>query len=404
MTVEYVTIKRSFTYIAIQKVDWFMENNETIIEHEEELETSHCSGEVYPMQTIKVSKAFYSVYELKRKFDRKDKGIVLDSSFQRDEVWKLLQKSELIESVLMGLPLPIFYFNEDKKGRLVVVDGRQRLTAIFEFIDGKYKLGELKIMSKFSRKKFGDLDEIDKQRIEDYQLYAHLIQPPTPDRIKFDIFDRVNRGGTQLNKQEMRNALYQGQSTLMLNRLKDLPEFKKATEYSFDRDTRMKNRYILLRFLAFYLYFNDMLTVIVNGKRKLYEYKGDIDEMLGLAMEYFNSQDDDEIASYETLTLNALKNVNFYIPTNAFRLTEVVDGKLKRYPININIFETIMYAMTALPQEKETIKEYIHDSIKEMKESEAFRDSIYNHRDSNLKVEVRHDLIMDIVKEADPDD
>ena len=168
--------------------------NEAIVENEDELETSHSSGDVYPMQPIKVSKGFYSVYELKRKYERNDKGIVLDSNFQRDDVWGQTQKSELIESVLMGLPLPIFYFNEDKKGRLIVVDGRQRLTALFEFIDCKFRLGDLKIMNEHSKKKFSDLDGIDKQRIEDYQLYAHLIQPPTPDRIKFDIFDRVNRG------------------------------------------------------------------------------------------------------------------------------------------------------------------------------------------------------------------
>jgi hypothetical protein len=378
--------------------------NEAIVENEDELEASHSSGDVYPMQTIKVSKGFYSVYELKRKFDRKDRGIVLDSNFQREDVWNQGQKSELIESVLMGLPLPIFYFNEDKKGRLIVVDGRQRLTALFEFIDCKFKLGDLKIMNSLSKKKFSDLDEIDKQRIEDYQLYAHLIQPPTPDRIKFDIFDRVNRGGTRLNKQEMRNALYQGQSTLMLNRLKDLPEFRIATEYSFDRDTRMKNRYILLRFLAFHLYFNEELFVSIKGQKKLYEYKGDIDEMLGLTMEYFNSLSDEEIASYEMLTLNALKNVNYYMPANAFRLTETSDGKLKRYPININIFETVMYAMSLLPHKNKDLKKYIHSSFVEMKESETFRDSIYNHRDSNLKVEVRHRLITDIIKGAKSDD
>ena len=202
----------------------------------------------------------------------------------------------------------------------------------------------------------------------------------------------------------MRNALYQGQSTLMLNRLKDLPEFRIATEHSFDRDTRMKNRYILLRFLAFYLYFSEELLVTVNGRKKAYEYKGDIDEMLGLTMEYFNSLSDEEIESYEALTQYALENVNYYIPANAFRLTEVSNGKLRRYPININIFETIMYAMTLLPYMDEDIKEYVHSSFMKMKESEEFVDSLYNHRDSNLKVEVRHKLITGIVKGANPDD
>lgn len=159
----------------------------------------------------------------------------------------------------------------------------------------------------------------------------------------------------------------------------------------------MKNRYILLRFLAFYLYFSEELLVTVNGRKKAYEYKGDIDEMLGLTMEYFNSLSDEEIESYEALTQYALENVNYYIPANTFRLTEVSNGKLRRYPININIFETIMYAMTLLPYMDEDIKEYVHSSFMKMKESEEFVDSLYNHRDSNIKVEVRHRLIADIV-------
>lgn len=71
--------------------------------------------------SIKVDRGFYTVYELKRKYDKQDKQIILDSAFQREDVWSPTQKAELVESILMGLPLPIFYFNEDKRGRLVVV-------------------------------------------------------------------------------------------------------------------------------------------------------------------------------------------------------------------------------------------------------------------------------------------
>ena len=93
-------------------------------------------------------------------------------------------------------------------------------------------------------------------KIEDYQIIAHVIQPPTPDRIKFDIFDRVNRAGTQLNKQEIRNALYQGNATQLLSQLCQTSEFAEATENGFAKEVRMKDRYIVLRFIAFYLYYN----------------------------------------------------------------------------------------------------------------------------------------------------
>ena len=106
--------------------------------------------DIYPNFDIKIDKGFYTVYELKRRYDAEPKRIKLDSDFQRESIWKYKQKAELIESILMGLPLPIFYFNQDKYGNLIVVDGRQRLTALFEYMDGNFSLNHLKILNQFT--------------------------------------------------------------------------------------------------------------------------------------------------------------------------------------------------------------------------------------------------------------
>lgn len=79
-----------------------------------------------------------------------------------------------------------------------------------------------------------------------------IIEPPTPERVKYDIFDRVNRGGTQLNHQEMRNALYQGHSTKLLEKFSRSDSFKQATGNGV-KAARMRDRYIILRFFAFYM-------------------------------------------------------------------------------------------------------------------------------------------------------
>ena len=71
---------------------------------------------VYPMNGIQVDKGFYTAFELKRRFDAKERRIILDSDFQREDVWDKNRKAELVESVLMGLPLPVFYFNQDIYG------------------------------------------------------------------------------------------------------------------------------------------------------------------------------------------------------------------------------------------------------------------------------------------------
>lgn len=377
------------------------DKDEIILENEkEQLHTdSHFDSEgVYPMKTIKVDKGFFTAYELKRKYDKKPSLVVLDSDFQRKSVWSTQQKRELIESVIMGLPLPIFYFNEDKKGRLIVIDGRQRLTALFEFMDNVFSLDKLKILDEFNKCKFKNLDPILQSKIEDYQIMAHVIQPPTPDRIKFDIFDRVNRAGTQLNKQEIRNALYQGNATKLLNELSDSISFSEATEYAFEKDKRMKDRYLLLRFISFYLYFNKRIFMVENNGKSLYQYSGDVDEFLGLVMEILNNYSENEIEDIKQLTLKALEQVNFYLGKNAFRLTETLDdGTVKRFPININIFETVMYGMTLLPFKCESIKLLVKQFIDEMKNSNEFRDSLYNHRDSDTKVIARYNMMVNIV-------
>jgi len=372
--------------------------DELVIENQSDLDAriSHNDEGVYPMKTIKVDKGFYTIFELKRKFEKSTSQIILDSDFQRNSVWKLQQKRELIESVLMGLPLPIFYFNEDKAGRLIVIDGRQRLTTFFEFLDEKngFALDNLKILSHLNKKKFKDLETNLQSKIEDYQIIAHVIQPPTPDRIKFDIFDRVNRAGTQLNKQEIRNALYQGSATTLLSELCQSPEFASATENGFIKEVRMKDRYIILRFIAFYLYYNQHLYVISNGQRISYQYMGDIDELLGLTMEHLNMLDLAQLTKIKHETIASLKKVSYYLGANAFRLTDVMsDGRVKRYPININIFETIMLGMTYLPDCNESIREEVHASINSLKDSYTFRDSLNNHRDGEAKVAARYRMI-----------
>lgn len=126
------------------------------VEDEESLNPENSKTD-YPIENIKVERAQFSIYELKRRFDRGKaikaskfgyskenlkNQIILDSAFQREEVWSRKQQSELIESVLIGLPFPLMYFYEDKNANLIVVDGRQRLTAFFKYMDNEYPLSQ----------------------------------------------------------------------------------------------------------------------------------------------------------------------------------------------------------------------------------------------------------------------
>ena len=105
-----------------------------------------------------------------------------------------------------------------------------------KFLNNEFSLESLKILSRYNGLRFKDLDPLLQSRIEDYQIQSYVILPPTDETVKFHIFDRVNRPGTQLNKQEIRNALYNGKITELLKEIAESALFREATSNKFVKD------------------------------------------------------------------------------------------------------------------------------------------------------------------------
>lgn len=370
-------------------------------EGEESLNPQNELSNIYPIENINIDANYFSIFELKRKYDRTQKQnssgsnysdsdkrnqIILDSDFQREEVWDIKQKSELIESILMGLPIPVMYLFEDKSANLIVVDGRQRLTAFFEFLDNKYELTGLKILSYLNKKKFVNIDPIYQSKLEDYQLITQVIKPPTPDSIKFQIFDRVNRGGTPLNNQEMRNALYQGNATKLLSKVSKSATFIDATQSGL-KSKRMKDKYIILRAIAFNLFMNNELK---DKEGNLIEYKGDVDEFLGKTMTYLNFISEENLNRVEKEFLVAMENSKRVLGGNAFRLLSGNSGR--KSPINMNVFEVVVYIMIKLDL-KNDLDDVVREKYFELMLDEKFLENIANHRDALNKVKERFEMI-----------
>ncbi|CCV45404.1 DUF262 domain-containing protein [Yersinia enterocolitica] len=285
---------------------------------------------------IRIAKDQYSVYELLRK--EQQKRVVLAPDFQRNDVWERRDKSELVESVLMGIPVPLIYMFEDENGVRQVVDGKQRITALKQFLNGDYRLTDLIMLSNLSGKNFCELDPLLQSRLEDYQIAVYVIQPPTPEKVKFSIFERVNRSGTKLNKQEMRHALYQGKATDLIQELAESHEFKLATGYGV-KSERMRDRYLVLRFVGFYL--------LVTGQLKNIEYRSDIDAFLAAVMKYINkSAPDSVIENVKLACLHGMKNIYDLLGGEAFRFRPKSGGK--RRPINMGLFEMLTFAFCYL--------------------------------------------------------
>lgn len=361
--------------------------SDTIDNANSELEgdiNSQNSDEIYPNAIIKVTQKQYSIFELKRQMDKKI-DFIISPEFQRNEVWTAKQKSELIESILMGLPIPLIYLFETKDGKKAVVDGRQRLTTFTKYMNNQFALKDLRMLPNLNGKKFEKLESILQSKIEDYQIMAYVIQPPTPERIKFDIFDRVNRGGTQLNNQEMRNALYQGNATKLLNDLSDLENFKNATGNSIKPD-RMKDKYIILRFIAFYLLYEKKLPSDIT-------YKSNIDDFLASTMEYLN-----DIASYNDL--DYIKNVFEKAMDLSFNLFKYNGFRFKsndkKRPVNMALFEALSYLYSIINDSTKLKKEVIELKQK-FDESEFFIRNV----DGSKNVQYRFGEIQKLKEQLD---
>ncbi len=261
---------------------------------------------------VDVSESPFSVFELKRQYE-KDK-LIINPEFQRNMVWKPGQMSWFIESILLNIPLPYLYLNQNNKGKYIVVDGLQRITTINKYLENRFSLQDLEALPWLNDKKFADLESELQSRIEDRKMPCYIIKPSAPLKTIYDIFRRINTKGTQLQRQEIRNCIYLGKATRMLKELSSKKEFEKAIDYGI-APKRMKDQEVVLRYIAFKL----------KDYRK--DYKSDMDEFLGSVMKQINSElSDDEITGLEKDFLRVMKwtyrffgDRNFRIPTASSR-------------------------------------------------------------------------------------
>lgn len=187
--------------------------------------------------------------------------------FQRRTVWKQKQKSLLIESILLRIPLPVFYFSADEEGKMQVVDGVQRITSIRSFIQNEYPLSDLEYLQDDLKDKcYSDMDgSLWIRRLMQTPLTAFVIDPQTPDDVKFDIFRRLNTGGAPLTPQEIRHRISKPRSRKFLAELCNQSALHVATRNQVKDHTRMLDRELALRYCAFKLLPSLDLYSSMNG-------------------------------------------------------------------------------------------------------------------------------------------
>ncbi|KZS56942.1 DUF262 domain-containing protein [Rhizobium anhuiense] len=257
---------------------------------------------------------------------RVDHGeIDLAPEFQRRaRLWKPHRKGQLIESILLRIPLPVFYVAATEDDMWSVVDGLQRLTTIHDFLSDKFELAGLEYLHQLEGLRFSRLPRPMQRRIEETSLVLNIIQPGTPDEVMINIFKRLNTGGLPLTGQEIRNALHKGQVRQFLSDMVAAAQFQQATDGRVS-DERMDAQECVLRFCAFHL-----------GDWRNYD-RNDLDAYLSDAMKQLNRLDPGKLVELGGRFLTAMDRAYILFGRDAFRKRySENDG---RKPVSKALFE-----------------------------------------------------------------
>lgn len=322
----------------------------------------------YSLDDVSIRRENRSVSEF---VQRIGKGLfVMNPDFQRDFVWTLDKQSKLIESVMMRIPLPVFYLAEDDQGRKIVVDGLQRLSTLLRFIHGDLKL-HLPDRVELNGKRFSELSPKIQNRIDDCSLTFFVIDSGMPERARLDIFERVN-SGVPLTRQQMRNSLYMGGATRFLKNEAETDLFLEATGGGLSTKS-MRDREFVNRFCAFR---------ILGYKN----YRGDMDRFLAGCLQEMNKMNASDLAilSQEFRTSLAI-NMELF-DKNSFRksLNSVINASL--WDVMSTGFS--YYSLRAVRAHKSDLVKRIHDLVSD----EEFKAAITDSTNQTKQVKKRFDL------------
>ena len=346
----------------------------------------------YDPQLITVAPAKFSLKEIVSMIDGdEDEEAVLDLApdFQRDYVWDNVRKSRLIESILLNIPLPVFYLARDKNGKLQVVDGVQRLTTIYNFFKNKFRLSKLEYLKDECEGRYFKKKDVAEEKnlrprlmraLRQYQIDCNIIEPSTPENVKLDIFKRLNTGGKELNKQEVRHAFMKKHVRDFVKKLVESEAFLEATDHSIN-DKRMMAQELAMRYIGFYcLYIDNFLRV--EYSTKMDEFIDDIAIKMNLCKKI----------PYNRISecfIQAMENVRTMLGKRAFRKIELDKNGVilnKKNPINKSLFIAFAIPLSHYPRDVIEKKGDISQEFAEyLKEDAEFYYSISHNTNYQLR-------------------
>lgn len=317
----------------------------------------------------------------------------LNPEFQRYYIWDDITASRLIESIFLEVPIPIIYLAEEDSGNYSVIDGQQRLRSLFRFLDNALELRGLQVFEELNGKKYEALNTTLQNKFENYTIRVIEIRKDSHSAVKFEIFERLNRGSFKLNNQELRNCIYRGRYNSLLKELAEDKDFmfllglKQPHKRMFDRE-------LVLRFLSFY--HSTYLKYTPPMKRF---FNLDMEKYKDLAPEHGNE--------LRTVFKKSVQITRMVLGNSAFKrfmpgTEKDLNGLWEKRKINQALFDVIMFGFTQY--EKNQVVG-LTDSIREeliwlMTHDKEFIDSILISTSSRDKVYARFEKWIHSLKEV----
>ena len=314
----------------------------------------------------------------------------LKPNYQRHFVWTKKTASNLIESLLLNIPIPSIFVSEGKDGVWEVIDGQQRLRSIFQFIEGKFEespnktqnftLNHLDVLTSLSGKTFTDLSDVLQERILSKPLPFIVIKSNTNEEVKFEMFNRLNSNITKLNNQELRNCLYRGTYNDFIKKMAENPTFQKLLNRP-----NYKKRMLDVELVLMFFTFLDM---------NYDQYKGGMKQLLNKNMLDNQNKQQEEFKEKEEKFKKSIDLINDMFHTSeAFRMfTSDNEGRCSfSEQFNQGLFLILMYGFTPYD------KNQVHPHLEELRErllslqinNEEFKNSLQgsgtNNRANTIK-------------------
>ncbi|WP_455511709.1 GmrSD restriction endonuclease domain-containing protein [Butyricimonas paravirosa] len=300
-------------------------------------------------ENIRISKQDFSIIQLQRMslIDR----LLLQNNLYNNNVLTSKSRGKLIESILLGIPLPVFYIYETRNGELKVIEGRNQLRTILSFLENKLVLENLDLLSELNGCRFSDLGLKDQGIFEEYTISFFIIQPPTPEIVTFEIFNRINVSNLRLDAQALRRTLFPGRTINLLDEIIASDLFRDLTSNRLRGNNAQRT---ILRSLVFYYW----------KIGELYPRSNNIELFLTDSLLYFdNVKENDFFDDNKKLFLQSLYMIFIELGDMAFSIQN-------KNEINTRLMEVLLFLFC----ENIRRNRYI-DRVQVQEYKEKFRDN-----------------------------